>query len=462
MAREKGTPGCGTCLAVVETVRGRAPLNASSQLKTIPRKNSPSVSAIGNSQLSTFMYRNPMHRIHPRFPIWQSYRMSSRISQQGVGTLGFLVALAAVAAVGTFLMFIFGVVVPPGMIGVRQIYFDTVIGPKQGFSDHALEPGYHGNIPFLGTIHLLPSTWLPIHFNAARSEQPGTLVLPPLTVKSSDGVTVNLDLTVMIRLRTAPDESGRGGPRSLLVNVGASPESWVPMVRTTTTKHLVEALKDLTAEEFYDYQKRTKREEQGATALRSALAPVGLEVGSVLLRRFVYENPQIEEAIFQKNLQQVEHVLGIMRRRLAEEETVTAKRIADIDREISVVTKNAQVRADAIREQAQATLMKARVEGDAMVTQARANIDRQRADLLATTEGADIYVARQLTPLLRSLKGGVISDLNPYDLSGWVEGLMPPKEGAGVGTVNSLRRSVVREPRRDAVPASTNVPAPQP
>lgn len=379
--------------------------------------------------------------------------------ERGGGTLALLVMLAAAIAGFFILIFTFGVVVPPGMIGVRQVYFNTLIGPKQGFSDRALQPGYHGNIPFLATIHLLPSTWLPIHFNAASSEQPGELVLPPLTIKSSDGVTVHLDLTVMVRLRSAPDEQGRGGPHSLLVNVGRTPETWVQMISTTTNKHLVEALKDLTAEDFYNHQKRIKCEERGAAALRAALEPVGFEVGSVLLRRFVYENRQIEEAIFQKNLQQVEHVLGIMRRRLAEEETITAKRIADIDREISVVTKNAQVRADAIREQAQANLMKSRVEGEAMVTLARAEIDRQRAQLLAETDGADMYVARQLTPLLSSLKGGVISDLNPYDLKRWVESLAPtPSTSPTTRAANnsSVRRSSP-EPRREPVAEATPV-----
>lgn len=381
-------------------------------------------------------------------------------SERGGGKLALLGMLIAAVAGFFALIFTFGVVVPPGMVGVRQVYFNTFIGPKQGFSDRALPPGYHGNIPFLATIHLLPSTWMPIHFNAARSEQPGELVLPPLTVKSSDGVTVNLDLTVMVRLRSAPDEQGRGGPHSLLVNVGRTPDSWVQMIRTTTNKHLVEALKDLTAEDFYNHQKRMTCEERGAAALRNALEPVGFEVGSVLLRRFVYENRQIEEAIFQKNLQQVEHVLGIMRRRLAEEETITAKRIADIDREISVVSKNAQVQADAIREQAQANLMKARVEGEAMVTLARAEIDRQRAQLLADTEGADMYVARQLTPLLSSLKGGIISDINPYDLKRWVESLGPSVSSSpskSAPAPSSTRRNVAelrREPIAEATPSN--------
>jgi regulator of protease activity HflC (stomatin/prohibitin superfamily) len=381
------------------------------------------------------------------------------LTERGIGTIGLLVTLITVTAAFLVLIFTFGVVVPPGKIGVRQIYFDTVIGPKQGFSNKALLPGYHGNIPFLARIHLLPSTWMPIHFNAARSEKPGEFVLPPLTVKSSDGVTVHLDLTVTVRLRSAPDQSGQGGLYSLLVNVGTTPDQWVQLIRTSTNKHLVEALKGLTAEDFYNHKKRRPCEERGTEALQKSLASVGIEVGSVLLRRFAYENRQIEEAIFQKNLQQVEHVLGIMKRRLAEEETITAKRISDIDREISVVSKNAQVRADAIREQAQANLMKARVEGEAIVTLARAAIDKQRAQLLAETDGADMYVARQLTPILGSLKGGVISDINPYDLKRWVENLgvnSPPQQTRP--SPAAVTRRVGSEQRREpaAIPSASS------
>jgi regulator of protease activity HflC (stomatin/prohibitin superfamily) len=389
----------------------------------------------------------------------------SRLStQRGIGAVGLLVTLFIFAAAFLGLIFTFGVVVPPGKIGVRQIYFDTVVGPKQGFSNKALLPGYHGNIPFLARIHLLPSTWMPIHFNAARSEKPGEFVLPPLTVKSSDGVTVHLDLTVTVRLRSAQDQDGQGGPYSLLVNVGTTPDQWVQLIRTSTNKHLVEALKGLTAEDFYNHKKRRPCEERGTEALKKSLASVGIEVGSVLLRRFEYENRQIEEAIFQKNLQQVEHVLGIMKRRLAEEKTITAKRISDIDREISVVSKNAQVRADATREQAQANLMKARVEGEALVTLSRAAIDKQRAQLLAETDGADMYVARQLTPILSSLKGGVISDINPYDLKRWVEnlGVTAPPQQTRPSQAPATRRIISEQRREPAAVPTGSSPTPLP
>lgn len=399
---------------------------------------------------------------------WFSLTSKDRnISEQGASSFGLLVLLSIIVASFFALIFTFGIVVPAGQMGVRQIYFDTIIGPKQGFSNKALLPGYHGNIPFLARIHLLPSTWMPIHFNAARSDKSKGNVLPPLTVKTSDGVTVHLDLTVMVRLQTSPDKDGHGGPYSLLVNVGTTPDQWVQLIRTTTNKHLVEALKGLTAEDFYNHKKRRPCEERGAEALRRSLASVGIEVGSVLLRRFAYENRQIEEAIFQKNLQQVEHVLGIMKRRLAEEETITAKRIADIEQEISVVTKNAQVRADAIREQAQANLMKARVEGEAIVTLARADIDRQRAQLLANTEGADMYVARQLTPLLSSLKGGVLTDINPYDLRRWVEslGVTTAAVPSRSPTMNGTRRASTEQRKAPATTApiqsAISTPAPQ-
>jgi len=153
-----------------------------------------------------------------------------------------------------------------------------------------------------------------------------------------------------------------------------------------------------------------------------------------------------------------------MKRRLAEEKTITAKRISDIDREISVVSKNAQVRADATREQAQANLMKARVEGEALVTLSRAAIDKQRAQLLAETDGADMYVARQLTPILSSLKGGVISDINPYDLKRWVEnlGVTAPPQQTRPSQAPATRRIISEQRREPAAVPTGSSPTPLP
>jgi regulator of protease activity HflC (stomatin/prohibitin superfamily) len=341
------------------------------------------------------------------------------------------VLIAAFLFITAFLVAIytFGIVVPPGNMGIRQAYFDTYVGPKQGFSPNALEPGYHGNIPFLATIHLLPTTWISVHFNREKGGIKKGVDNPPLKVKTKDGVPIDIDVTIMIRLfreaTFSPDGKSivHGGPSNLLLDVGMSPTEWYRTIVAATNKHLGESLKRLNADDFYDYDRRSKMVKLGEESLRQTLAKVGIEVGHVLLRRFSYENDQIEESIFKKNLQQVEYVLGVTNRKLAEEQNITAKEIADLDRQIEVIKKNADVKSQAIRDQAKAKLVEAEAEGEAMVQLARAKLDEDRAKLLANTKGADIYVARQLAPVLGTLKGGIISGIDPYDLEGWLNRL---------------------------------------
>ena len=45
-----------------------------------------------------------------------------------------------------------------------------------------------------------------------------------------------------------------------------------------------------------------------------------------------------------------------------------------------------------------------------------------RSDVLSKV-GSDTYVALQLAQLLGTLKGGVVSNLDPYDLDAWVKKL---------------------------------------
>ena len=61
-------------------------------------------------------------------------------------------------------------------------------------------------------------------------------------------------------------------------------------------------------------------------------------------------------------------------------------------------------------------------QGDLSVAEARATVDKMRSDVLSKV-GADVYVALQLAQLLASLKGGVVTNLDPYDFDAWVKKL---------------------------------------
>jgi hypothetical protein len=57
-----------------------------------------------------------------------------------------------------------------------------------------------------------------------------------------------------------------------------------------------------------------------------------------------------------------------------------------------------------------------------LVAEAKAAVDKMRSEVLSKA-GSDVYVALQLAQLLGTLKGGVVSNLDPYDLDMWVKKL---------------------------------------
>ena len=59
-----------------------------------------------------------------------------------------------------------------------------------------------------------------------------------------------------------------------------------------------------------------------------------------------------------------------------------------------------------------------------LVASARAEVDSERAKVLSQIAGSDVYVARELAPLLETLKGGVVSDLDPFDIEAWSRKLL--------------------------------------
>jgi hypothetical protein len=63
-----------------------------------------------------------------------------------------------------------------------------------------------------------------------------------------------------------------------------------------------------------------------------------------------------------------------------------------------------------------------------LVAESRAEVDTRRAKALSEIQGADVYIARELAPILRSLKGGVVSDVDPYNIDAWIKKLVGEKQ----------------------------------
>jgi regulator of protease activity HflC (stomatin/prohibitin superfamily) len=322
---------------------------------------------------------------------------------------------------GGFLYFT-GEVVPPGYIGVRQTYF----GPWEGYSDRGLFPGLHWTFPFYSEIHLIPSTVRLVSFTRESETQAARTVAPPLDVKTADGSVVDVDVSVLV---SPFDSSGNiekqqhGGPAELIKRLSLDPGKWDQQVLNVASAELKRALSNLGANAFYLPDQRELYTNSARLAISSTLAPFGLRVEEVLLRRYTYRDTRIDEAIFRKNLQDQEERYNQAESARAAVRAESEKEASNWDAQIETLRIEGESQAAVLRSEASAYERQRFSEGDLAVARAQAEVDRLKAGALAGSGGASIYVARQMVPYLDSLRGGVVASIDPYDVEGWVKRL---------------------------------------
>lgn len=337
---------------------------------------------------------------------------------KGIGFTGVLLALLLVG-----FGYWFGVVVPPGFIGVRQIDFSLFgLGPKAGFSDLGLKPGYHWTIPYYSRIHLVPQTvqLLNLHRDSSASD------FTDLLIRTTDASSVDVDVTVLTRFYPESGSEGKvahGGPAELLKNFGVDEARWRKAVRDEVSNKLLVELSSLAAQEFYNPEKREQRLAVAQAAAATSLARYGIKLEAILLRRYSYRDDKIDQAIFEKNIQEQEERLNEAATRLAEAKAKLEGEAAQGDARIQTLLVSGQNQVDILRSEANLYENQKRAEGDLAVAKARAEVDKLKATALAQSSGGDIYVARAMTPMLSALRGGVVSDVDPFDLASWIKRL---------------------------------------
>ena len=352
---------------------------------------------------------------------------SSRVGRGIIKSLISLIILLSI--VGVVLAFVFGVVIIPGTMGVRQINF----GPGQGVALSGLSPGLHWKFPFYTEIHVIPQSIQRLDFH--RESDEGGAGFGPLEIRTSDPATIDLDVTVLYRFYSAPgsDEDGfvHTGPAELITAVGTDNSLWVNKVRRAADDALKQTLGQLQARQFYDPK---LREEKVALALDymnrgskepaiEGLAQHGIRAEAILLRRYTYRQEVIENAIYQKNLQDQEEALNIEEAKLSETRAKAGEEEAKGDQRNKTLVTEAEEKGKVIRSEADLLEAEARADGDLFLAQAKAAVDKVKAEALSKSVGSQLFVARELGPLLGSLKGGVVTDLDPYDLDGWLKRL---------------------------------------
>ena len=332
---------------------------------------------------------------------------------QGALSLVFFLALAVLVV-----LYMFGTVVPPGTMGVRQIKF----GPGQGFSTKGLPSGYHWSVPGYSTVHIVPRTLQLIHFNREGMQTGDLTTFDVLEVQSADRATVDIDASILYRFYDAPAlDAGKiahGGPADLF-RLGTARESWLNEVRRRAEDQIKRNLGKLQTARFYQPEYREPLIEEARSNMNEALASSGIFVESILLRRFTYREDRIDNAIFQKNLQEQEERRNLAQSKFVEVEGGVKKIEAEKSAENETIKVQAESNARVIRSQGDLYESEKKAAGDLLVARSVAEVDRLKSEALAKSQGAAAYVGREVVPFLSSLKGGVVSDLDPYDLDAW-------------------------------------------
>ncbi len=336
-----------------------------------------------------------------------------------------LLVLLTIVAVGLAgVAFFFGTVVPVGEVGVRKIAF----GPGQGLTKKPLYPGFHWTMPGYSTIYTVPQGIRILDFDRDTKNNPASH--GALDVPTVDGTTVDIDASVLYRFypeRASTNGLEHGGAADLITQLGVTPQQWDTSLSQMAENQLKRALSGLATAEFYNPEARESRVKLAQEELQKQVAPFGVAIEGVLLRRYTYRE-EIDQAIFKKNLQELEMAFNKVSGEFAEAQRDVNRVEADGDVAIKNLEKQGIGEAERIRSEGDLYRREKVAQGDLLVAQARAEVDRLRNEVLSKV-GSDVYVALQLAQMLSSLKGGVIADIDPYNLDAWTKKLMGSENG---------------------------------
>jgi regulator of protease activity HflC (stomatin/prohibitin superfamily) len=182
--------------------------------------------------------------------------------------------------------------VGPGETGVKQIKF----GLGKGIEPTVYTTGLH----YVGvgeTMHRFPTRVQVLELSNSRSEASedleGHRVAPGVNIQTSEGYTVQVDITVLYRI---------ADPLKVMQTIGPGRQFEDSAVIPRAQQDLRRALGELDAEDFYRGNKRTQKSHDAQVALKEELNEKGIEVLQVLIRRYTYDQ-RYQAAIEQRKIQ---------------------------------------------------------------------------------------------------------------------------------------------------------------
>ncbi len=378
-----------------------------------------------------------------------------------LGLLAFFVTMILVLVVLVF--FVFGKIVPPNKIGIRQNFFSLMGVLEEGYNERGLVPGLHWKIPYISDVILIPRDFQFVQLDS--SEESGDLNLPYLEIPTSDGSKVKTDITLVLRYFKKPGSSEsvgvdwsstesnmdssdvpvvqrvtrtHGGPKDLVNTYGSNHKRQLKTFVGKSEDKLKRWLSALSAIDYYNPSLREKAALKSSESINEFANKEGIELWGTLVRRYTYAEQKIDDQIFAKNLQDATEVLNSAQSSLAEARAKTEEMRAFWDgQKIAVLKEEGEAQVRVLDEEARSYEAEQRARADKLYEVAISEIEKEKNQLLASG-GGRVYVARKMVPVLQSLSGGVISDIDPYNIESWVRKLSGPLPGKSQFNNSSL------------------------
>jgi regulator of protease activity HflC (stomatin/prohibitin superfamily) len=299
--------------------------------------------------------------------------------------------------------------VPPDMIGIKQVYFGGGAGIRQG----VYGPGVHFVVAGVERLHLFPADLQVLSLSDSESEGSSRMrSAPSIKIQTSDGYNVQLDVSVLYRIKD---------PYRVFVEAGPGRAFEDRLVVPRADRILRRTLGELNSEQFYQGPLRIQKAHAAHDQLATELGKFGIEVSAVLVRRYVYDEKyqQLIEMRKIKDqtvfLQQAEAKSAIEQRK---RDTIVAEGKANQETEMS----RGRAEVEKMRAEADLYQRKRAAEGKLLVELADAK-GTQLENTALQGAGSENLVGLKMAEVLQGLTVVVIpSDgkdgSNPLDLAG--------------------------------------------
>ena len=326
------------------------------------------------------------------------------------------IILGFVAFVGIFILYMmFTTYVKPNQIAVRQVY----IGPNKGIHAGNYNAGLHLIVPGYERLHTFQKDLQLLEFNdrhTGAGGDGGAHMLPPIRIQTSEGYQVTVDVSVAYRIVD---------PYKVISTIGPGTLYETTLIGPRSDRILRQKLGQLNAEDFYSGAKRIEAAHIAKEQLQLEVAENGIEIWSVMVRHYTYDD-RYQEAIEQRKIQDQMVFKNRAEAAAASQNAEKNRVLAEGQALVDVEKEGGRAEIKRIEADAQLYYREKNANADLLVSLATAEGTKLRNRALQTA-GAANMVGLEMAEVLEGSQIIILptdgeSGLNPLDLNELMKG----------------------------------------